>query len=98
MIKISNMILEYNTLIPQNIRDTGTRTKAQSNWHPPPPGTVKLNVDASYSKITGRGSYGIVGTDFKGDLTIGLTKTALATSPLLRKLWLSEKLSPLWLT
>lgn len=52
-------------------------------WRPPPPGKLKVNIDASYNKNRKIGTAGIIVRNHLGDVVSGHTKKFPICSPLL---------------
>lgn len=82
LIQIRNMIDECSSMIPEKRRPHPSSTRNFVPWRPPLPGVIKLNVDASYSQLSGYACAGIVGRNHKGEIVTGLTKKMFASSPL----------------
>ncbi|GLT45911.1 hypothetical protein SLA2020_197070 [Shorea laevis] len=62
---------------------TTQRKQAISRWTSPPPGFIKINVDASYFSNSGRTALAMVGRDPNGQIVMGSTWFCLALSPLM---------------
>ncbi|GLU12873.1 hypothetical protein SLE2022_295310 [Rubroshorea leprosula] len=57
----------------------------QSSWSSPPPGVLKVNVDASFMPSLGSTAVAMVGQNFNGEVCFGKTWFCMAISPLMAK-------------
>ncbi|GKU86545.1 hypothetical protein SLEP1_g1057 [Rubroshorea leprosula] len=64
-------------------RPRPTTQQSQSSWSKPPHGTLKINVDASFSPNTGFATLAMVGRDSNGAMCFGKTWNCMALSPLM---------------
>lgn len=83
MLIIKGMISDYSSLIPEKMRSGSHSSNRTYPWRPPQPNFVKLNVDASFIKDSGKACTGIVGRNHKGEIITSLTRKTLAQTPLM---------------
>ncbi|GLU18232.1 hypothetical protein SLE2022_345430 [Rubroshorea leprosula] len=86
--RVSCMLQE---LLPSNQQDLlitpsrlrPTTQQYQSSWSNLPHGTLKINVDASFSPNTGFATLAMVGRNSNGEICFGKTWSCMALSPLM---------------
>ncbi|GKV39420.1 hypothetical protein SLEP1_g47185 [Rubroshorea leprosula] len=86
--RISATIHDYSSSMSKNLPLAPSRSRAdgkqqQSSWVRPPTGFLKVNVDASFSPQTGCAALAMVGRNFKGEIYVGESWLAMASSPLM---------------
>ncbi|GKV23955.1 hypothetical protein SLEP1_g33625 [Rubroshorea leprosula] len=86
--RISATIHDYSSSMSKNLPLAPSRSRAdgkqqQSSWVRPPTGFLKVNVDASFSPQTGCAALAMVGRNFKGEICVGESWLAMASSPLM---------------
>ncbi|GLT61404.1 hypothetical protein SLA2020_341140 [Shorea laevis] len=86
--RISCTIQECSSLNSMDLLASPSKTctvnkKHHPSWSRPPQGTLKVNVDASFSPNLGSAALAMVGRDSNGELCFGKTWFCMALSPLM---------------